>query len=99
MDRQDPPHIDSLPPMSAPALPRTLPPRPRSRRQTWILSVTILQGASLFSSVLIWFLLFDPVLGEYRLYGGLLAGCTFLALFSSLVVSLLLYDEIHRRKP
>lgn len=94
-----PQHPDSLPPMSADTLPKTLPPRPRSRRRIWIISTTIVQGAGLFAGALTYWLLFDPVLGDYRLFGSLLAGCTLLTCLASLVVNVLLYQEITRRKP
>lgn len=99
MEHEETPHIDSLPPMSAPALPRTLPPKARSsRRHLLIVSTTFLQGTGLFSGLLTYWLLLDPVLGDYRLFGALLVGCTFLFNASSLAAHVLLYREIRSRR-
>jgi hypothetical protein len=98
MKQSETPHIDSLPPVSADALPRTLPPKPRSRRRLWIISATILQGTGLFAGSLTYWLLFDPVLGSYRLFGGLLVGCTFLTCAGSLIANILLYREVMKRR-
>jgi hypothetical protein len=98
MEQQETPYLDSVPPMTAPALPLTLPPKPRSsRRHLLIISTTFLQGTGLFSGLLTYWLLLDPILENYRLFGALLVGCTFLFNASSLITHVLLYQEIRSR--
>lgn len=99
MDQHDPPHFDSLPPMSADALPRTLPPKPVQRRHALIISVMVLMGAGIFASMLTYWLLLDPVLGEYRPYGLLLVICTLLTQIASFTVHVLIFNEVRARRP
>lgn len=98
MEEPDRPHLDSLRPVESDTLPITLPPKRRNRRNIWIVSATLLQGTGLFAGSLTYWLLFDPVLGSYRLFGGLLVGCTFLTCAGSLVANILLYREVMKRK-
>ncbi|MFA5184948.1 MAG: hypothetical protein WC551_00475 [Patescibacteria group bacterium] len=98
MDEPGRPHYDSLRPVETPVLPETLPPKPIQRRYALIFSIMILMSAGLFASMLTYWLLLDPVLGDYRLYGALLAGCTLLTQIASLIVHVLIFNEVRARR-
>lgn len=97
MEKADQKRLDSLLPHSMDSGLPTLPPKRRNRRRLWIISATFLQGTGLFAGLLTYWLLLDPVLGEFRLFGALLVGCTFLTSASSLVANYLLFQELKSR--